>query len=237
VFPGLDGAALYQYGAHFDEGTNYGFLGRDFHYSGGGDADSLVYFRMQLSATQSPALVFKLTTNGSCEVDAQAGYWSGGTFIAYAGEVYHYVHIAPSISSPTYTTGVTTINASAYVQVGTVASVPNNHPDCVEQSPQLHQSADVGPTTPVFRNIVHTAGETCWSDSYGGHTWQCAGSYKTHVTSPDSYGCGSYSGSSGTPSGLVYGPPPEYACEGWSYFGQMSEAAWGPADKVFYVFH
>ena len=234
VYPGLDGAALYQYGAHFDEGANY--LARDFHYSGGGDGGSPVYLRVQLSAAQSPALVFQLSLDpAGCEVDAQAGYWSGSTFIPYTGETYHYIHIAPGISGTTYTSGVSLVNASVYTQVGTVAS-PTNDPGCVEQSPQLHQSANVGVSTPVYRNIIHTTGETCWTDSYSGNTWQCPFSYKTHVTSPNSDGgCGSYSGISGTPSGLVYGPPAEYSCEEWSYIGQTGEAAWGPSDKVFYV--
>jgi hypothetical protein len=106
----------------------------------------------------------------------------------------------------------------------------------MEGSPQVHQSADVGPTTPVYRNVLQPLGETCWSDNAGSYAYQCTASYKTHVGTPNSFGgCGSYSGYLGSLSGRVYGPPAEYACEEWSYAGQVSLAQWPSASKVFFV--
>lgn len=230
MFPGLDSTDLYQYGAHFDEGTSYDYMARDFNRPSDAEGNQSAYLRVQLSTTLSTPLVFKLTRlNVSCDVLAQAGYWSGSTFVPYTGETFHYLHINNDISNPTYTTGITQNNASVYVYIGTVAVSGSS---CWPGATHLHQSADVGVSTPVFRNVVYTSGETCWSNYWSTHTWQCPSSYKTHATSPDSFGhCGSYSGYLGDPSGTA----DQYTCEEWSYSGQTSLAAWGTGDKVFYV--
>lgn len=229
VYPGLYSSDLYQYGMHFDELAGPGYGARDFNRPGNVEAGQDVYHRVQLSKVHSPALVFRLTHEGSCGVRATAGWVSGGQFYAYAGERYHYIHMVNRQSNGALTPGVTAVDASVFEYVGEVASSGS----CAGGGAHLHQSADLGPSTPIYRNIVAPSGETCWTNQSGTYAWQCWGTYKTHATSPDmNGGCGSYSGYSGSVTGLITG---QYVCEEWSYVGQVSLAQWGSADKVFYV--
>lgn len=96
---------------------------------------------------------------------------------------------------------------------------------------QLHQSADISNSTPIYRNIAQPAGETCWTNTDSTNSWQCPSTYKTHSGGTAGTPCGAYSGAYGGVSGTVN----EYICEEWSYAGQTSLAAWSAATKVFYV--
>lgn len=234
VYPGLNYSDLYQYGMHFDEASvNYG--GRDFNRPGNTEAGKDAYLRVQLSASyQAYPLVFRLTHIGPCGVRATAGYVLGGQFYEYSGERFHYIHLTGSsrVAHGTLTTPVSQLNASVYAYVGKIALASDT--PCSGGAPHLHQSADLSPTTPIWRYIVHPSGETCWTSNYSSNTWQCWGNNKVHAASPNSFdACGSYSGYLGTVSGGA--SPDPYRCEEWSYQGQTSLAVWGSAQKVFYV--
>jgi hypothetical protein len=235
MYPGLDYGDLYQYGMHFDEASvNYG--ARDFNRPGDADAGKETYFRVQLSAPyQAYPLVFRLTHLGNCGVEATAGFVLGGQFYAYAGERFHYIHLTQSsrAANNSLTNPVSQVNASVYHQVGKVA-IASDTGCSAGGYPHLHQSADLSPTTPIWRYIVYPSGETCWTSNHSGNTWQCSANNKLHADSPNSHGgCGSYSGYLATVSGGA--SPDPYRCEEWSYKGQTSLAAWGSAQKVFYV--
>ena len=232
TYPSLDSSGLYQYGMHFGE-TSASYGGRDFNRPSDANSGQAVYHRVQLSKTYAEPLVFKLTHIGSCTVRAEAGYMAGQPFMPYADQRFHFLHLnnASRVANNTVTTGMTQINASVYQFVGNVEAADEQ---CQPGAAHLHQSANIAPNTGVYRNIIYTSGETCWSNTEGTNTWQCAATYyKTHASSPDSHGgCGSYTGYTGVLSGATTG---EYNCELWSYAGQTTLAQWPSATKVFYV--
>jgi hypothetical protein len=190
------GGSLGQYGMHFDTAAGTYHMARDWSIGGGGSASLRVYLQDAMaSGTQ-----FQLTQSGSCGVLAQAGYFSGGSWHGYTGEWSYFTHLTSRVANGTVTTAMTSVGSMYTDFVG-------NSSTCGTVGAHVHQSADVGASTPYYRYLPLGGADTCWSDVTD--SAQCPSAYPL-----DGGGACPPSSTSGT--GSVSGSITRYTCQTWS---------------------